>query len=136
VVAVNGDNLYSSQDLSALFKLSPGSAVAGVTHDNPERYGVLVENKGTLMQIIEKPANPPSRLVNTGLYALSSAVWQLLPRVGVSPRGEYELTDAVSLLAAQEPVRVFPIADYWLDFGRPEDIPKVEAVVAKAGHDH
>ncbi len=134
VVAVNGDNLYSSHDLSDFFKLVSGCAVAGVEHEHPERYGVLVHESGILKQIIEKPTSPPSRLVNTGLYGFSSAMWQVLPEVGLSPRGEYELTDAVSLLARQEPVRVFPIADYWLDFGRPEDIPKVEAVVAKAGH--
>ena len=134
VVAVNGDNFYSSQDLKGFLHSFKNSVVAGIEHASPERYGVLVPRAdGSLERIMEKPAEPPSRLVNTGLYGFSPLVWQVLPEVGVSPRGEYEITDAVSLLAGRERVDLYHLTDYWLDFGRPEDIAAVAAVVAGTG---
>lgn len=129
VVVVSGDNLYSPADLSRL-EVSGGSAVAALKHEHPERYGVVVPGAGsTVARIIEKPEHPPSTLINTGLYRLSPDVWPLLDRVGCSTRGEYELTDAINLLAAHESVRLIELRDYWYDFGRPEDIPLVEELV-------
>lgn len=131
LVAVNGDNLYSKGDLQRFLTSFQTSAVAGLEHESPEHYGVLVRKvDGSLERIVEKPAAPPSRLVNTGLYSFSSTLWNVLPEVGLSPRGEYELTDAVNLLAARERVEIFQIGDYWLDFGRPEDVAQAEALVA------
>lgn len=129
VIVVSGDNLYSPADLARVGE-APGSAVAALEHDYPERYGVVVAGPGnTVARIVEKPDQPPSRLINTGLYRLSASLWQLMPKVGRSPRGEYELTDVVNLLAEREPVRLVKLHDYWYDFGRPEDIPLVEAAV-------
>ena len=129
VLVVSGDNLYSAADLARLSEGS-GSAVAALEHEHPELYGVVVPGAdGTIERIVEKPTAPPSHLINTGLYRFSPAVWRLLPQVERSPRGEYELTDAVNLLAAQESVRLVQLQDYWYDFGRPEDIPEVEQLV-------
>ena len=41
-----------------------------------------------------------------------------------SPRGEYEITDAVSLLAKDRKVKIKIIKDFWMDFGNPEDVEK------------
>lgn len=129
VMVVSGDNLYSPADLARL-NTAAGSAVAALSHDHPERYGVVVPGAdGTVARIIEKPSQPPSKLINTGLYRFSSAVWPLLSKVERSTRGEYELTDAVNLLASQEAIKLVELKDYWYDFGRPEDIPLVETLV-------
>lgn len=129
VVVVSGDNLYSPSDLRRL-REATGSAVAALEHDHPERYGVVVPGpNGTVSKIIEKPTAPPSRLINTGLYRLAAKVWGIIPQVGKSPRGEFELTDAVNILAASEPIRLVQLRDYWYDFGRPEDIAAVAELV-------
>jgi dTDP-glucose pyrophosphorylase len=46
-----------------------------------------------------------------------------------SPRGEFELTDAVQTLAEAGKMKVVALDDYWQDFGRPEDIPVAEKIV-------
>ncbi len=129
---VMGDNLYSSRDLGRFLRGS-GSGLAVVRHEHPERYGVVeTQTDGTLARLAEKPAAPSANLINTGLYRFSPGVWPIVPEVRRSSRGEYELTDAVSLLATREPVIVTELADYWLDLGRPEDIPQVAAAIRAA----
>lgn len=132
VAVVNGDNFYTAADLRSVLVKS-GSAVAALPHDSPERFGVVdLRPDGSLEKIQEKPQAPSTNLVNTGLYRFSPAVWDNLERVMPSVRGEYEITDVVNLLAAQEPVAVVPIKGPWLDLGRPEDIAEAERLVARA----
>ncbi len=127
-IAVYGDNLYSVEDLKAINNSDEFNYVAGFKHQNPERYGVLITHNGLLEQIIEKPAPEiaEGHLINTGLYKFKPEVFEAINKISLSPRGEYELTDAVSLLAHEGKVKVAKIKDYWLDFGRPEDIKIVE----------
>ncbi|MEK7497173.1 MAG: sugar phosphate nucleotidyltransferase [Patescibacteria group bacterium] len=128
VLVVSGDNLYSASDLKKMG--GEGSAVAGFPHKNPERFGVLVPKGDNILDyIVEKPEVPPSDLVNCGLYHFSKNIWPILSQVKISPRGEYELTDAVSRLAKQEEVEIVRVEDYWLDFGRPEDVAVVESLL-------
>lgn len=131
VAVVNGDNYYTVSDLTATLG-ARGSAVAVLPHVEPWRFGVaVVRSDGSLEKIIEKSATPPTNLVNTGLYRFSSDIWNMLDEVMVSPRGEYELTDAVNLLAMREVVSLVSLQGPWLDLGRPEDIEQAEALVKK-----
>lgn len=125
-LAVYGDNLYSVDDLKALNMDDNYCYVAGFPHPHPEKYGVLIEeNKGLLERIIEKPQEYVGNLINTGLYKFTKDVFEEIPRVGLSPRGEYELTDAITLLAQKGKVKIKRIQDYWLDFGNPGDVIKL-----------
>lgn len=85
----------------------------------PEHYGIIFQNEdGTLKQVVEKPQGlVPPRLANIGGYMFQKEVFNLtLP---LSPRNEYEITDAVSQLAATGPFRVVA-ARYWLPIGTVE----------------
>ena len=126
-LAVNGDNLYSADDLKNLLVDDGYSYVAGLTHDHPERYGVLVTKPdGRLERIAEKPTEYLGDLINTGLYKFTPEVFPIVKGLTLSPRNEYEITDAVSQLAAQDKVRVYHLQHYWRDFGRPEDVSEME----------
>jgi bifunctional UDP-N-acetylglucosamine pyrophosphorylase/glucosamine-1-phosphate N-acetyltransferase len=65
--------------------------------------------------VVEKPKGlTPPQLANIGGYVFPRAVFDLtLP---LSPRNEYEITDAVSQLAAGGAFHVVA-ADYWLPIG-------------------
>lgn len=128
-VTVYGDNLYSVNSLREIMKNDEYNYVAGFRHPEPQRYGVLIQNDGFLRQILEKPAHLMSgeHLINTGLYKFTPEVFEAVSGVAPSPRGEYELTDAVSMLARDGKVKLIEVKDYWLDFGRPEDVEVVES---------
>ena len=122
---VYGDNLYSVKDLKALNINDDYNYVAGFSHKQPERYGVLISNNGFLKEIIEKPKKHVGNLINTGLYKFTPEIFDKIPEICRSSRGEYELTDAITLLAKEKKVKIKRIKDYWLDFGNPADILKV-----------
>lgn len=125
-IAVYGDNLYSVKDLKAINLNDSYCYVAGRQEkEHPEKYGILITSNGFLKEIKEKPQQFVGSLVNTGLYKFTPEVFAKIPQVKLSPRGEYELTDAISLLAREGKVKVKRIEDYWLDFGNPGDILKL-----------
>lgn len=121
-VYVNGDNLYSVEDLKAMRIDDDYNYVAGLIHDHPEKYGVLITDEGFLKEIKEKPKEFYGNLINTGMYKFTPEIFEKLSLIKKSPRGEYEITDVISLLAKEKKVKVITIKDYWLDFGNPGDI--------------
>ncbi|MCE9567545.1 MAG: nucleotidyltransferase family protein [Planctomycetes bacterium] len=114
VMVLNGDDLIGRADLAALAAVPMGILAHPV--DAPESYGIIFPNAdGSLKQIVEKPKGLPSpQLANIGGYVFPKDVFDLtLP---LSPRNEYEITDAVAQLAARGGFRVVE-ANYWLPIG-------------------
>ena len=125
-VALGGDNLWSVHDIQSMIKEDDEWYVAAWTVTNPEKYGVLICEKSKLKKIVEKPSEFVGDLINSGLYKFTSDVFTTLDTIELSPRGEYELTDALTEGAATHKVHVIKLKDYWLDLGTLEDIPNVE----------
>ena len=122
-LTVYGDNLYSIEDLKSFNNINHDySYVAGFHHEHPERYGVLKEENGFLGKIIEKPQHDVGNLINVGLYSFTSEIFEKVGKIQKSERGEYELTDAINLLAEEKKVKIKRIQNNWLDFGNPSDI--------------
>lgn len=129
-LVVSGDNLYSVRDLKKFRRDDGFHYVGGLRSDHPERFGVLLtEADGTLTRIVEKPLEFVGDTINASVYTFQPDIYAAIERVGRSARGEYELTDAVTILAKQRTVRVIALEDFWTDFGRPEDIPRLEQVL-------
>ena len=130
---VSGDNLYSVEDLMAMNVDDDYTYVAGLENDHPEKYGVLVRDGGDFLEkIVEKPKEFIGNLINTGMYKFTPDVFEELPKIEKSPRGEYEITDVVSLLAKDKKVKIKIIKDYWKDFGNPEDVTKLSKFLKDA----
>ncbi len=124
-----GDNLYSVKDLKKMNVDDNYCYVAGIKDEHPEKYGVLITDNGFLKEIIEKPKEFVGDLINTGLYKFTPDVFKKLSKIKKSPRGEYEITDAISLLAKDKKVKVRKIEDYWKDFGNPGDVIKISKLM-------
>lgn len=125
-----GDNLFSVNDLKEMNIDDDFSYVAGLINDHPENYGVLVTKGEYLEKIVEKPKEFVGNLINAGLYKFTPEVFEKLPLIEKSPRGEYEITDVISLLAKDKKVKVKRIKDFWKDFGKPEDVEKLSDFLA------
>jgi dTDP-glucose pyrophosphorylase len=131
-ILVMGDNLYSKFDLETM-RQAQGNCVASYRVEDPTRYGVLITDGDLLKGIVEKPRNPASNIINTGLYKFTSEIFDAVKKTKKSKRGEYELTDAIVKLAKQEKFKIFPLTDYWIDFGKMEDIKDVESFLLVRG---
>ncbi len=79
---------------------------------------------GFLKEIVEKPKKYIGNLINTGIYKFTPEVYSKLSKIKKSTRGEYEITDVITLLAKDKKVKVVKIDNKWLDFGNPGDIIK------------
>jgi bifunctional UDP-N-acetylglucosamine pyrophosphorylase/glucosamine-1-phosphate N-acetyltransferase len=130
-VSVNGDNLYSSKDLEAFRIEDDFCYVAGFESENPELYGALNIEGDFVTKIIEKPKEFYGNLVNINLFKFTSDIFEAIGKVDKSERGEYEITDAVNILASERKVKIKNLEDYWKDFGKPEDIKSLEKFIEK-----
>ncbi len=123
---MGGDNLFSVRDMKALPMNDAFSYVTAVAAEEWRRYGILVTKDSSLIKIVEKPETFVGNVANAGLYKFTPEIWPELERVQKSPRGEYEVTDALNLLAEKGKVKVLFLHDYWLDLGGQEDREKIE----------
>ena len=93
-----GDNIFYGANLSELLlsvsKRLTGATVFGYYVHDPERYGVVqFDAEGKVVDLLEKPANPPSNYAVTGIYFYDDRASQLARSIKPSPRGELEITD-------------------------------------------
>ena len=118
VMVLNGDDLIGADDLARFAEVEMGILVHAV--QTPEAYGIVTRRAdGTLKSIVEKPQGlTPPQLANIGGYLFPNRVFDLtLP---LSPRGEYEITDAVAQLALGGEFRVVEAAT-WVPIGTVAD---------------
>ncbi|WP_121741005.1 UTP--glucose-1-phosphate uridylyltransferase AglF [Natronorubrum halophilum] len=97
--------------------------VEEVPYEEASRYGVLDTNEyGEIVEVVEKPDDPPSNLVMTGFYTFTPAIFHACHLVQPSDRGEYELPDAIDLLIQSGRTIDAIRMDGWrIDVGYPED---------------
>jgi bifunctional UDP-N-acetylglucosamine pyrophosphorylase/glucosamine-1-phosphate N-acetyltransferase len=125
-----GDILASPEDIRAVWQRLLGDAEAAAVIavkdvDDPWQGAAVYETDGVVAEIIEKPPYGTSRTRwnSAGIFAFRPAVFEALKRIGRSPRGEYELTDALKeLLKDGRRVLAQPLRHAWRDVGRPEDV--------------
>ncbi|WP_158854177.1 bifunctional sugar-1-phosphate nucleotidylyltransferase/acetyltransferase [Halorhabdus sp. CUG00001] len=131
-VVLNGDNLYDATSVQALFENGPALGTYEVS--TPSNYGVVSVTDGSVTDIVEKPADPPTDLANAGAYAFPAKAreWLDVPR---SERGEHEITDVVTKVIDAYDVSAVEL-DRWLDVGRPWELLEAnETVLASIERD-
>ncbi|AGB15649.1 dTDP-glucose pyrophosphorylase [Halovivax ruber XH-70] len=108
--------------------------VEEVPWEEASRYGVLDTNEyGEVVEVMEKPDDPPSNLVMTGFYTFTPAIFHACHLVQPSDRGEYELPDAIDLLIQSGRTIDAIRMDGWrVDVGYPEDRDRAEELVQEA----
>ncbi|QPC85045.1 glucose-1-phosphate thymidylyltransferase [Phototrophicus methaneseepsis] len=92
--------------------------------ENPSAYGVAqLRPDGSIEQLIEKPANPPSNLALVGIYMFDEHIFEAVNTIQPSARGEYEITDAIQWLI-DHGYSVYPHVHegWWIDTGKPTDM--------------
>jgi dTDP-glucose pyrophosphorylase len=89
---------------------------------------VFVNERMDLIDLREKPkpGEPTSPWYNAGLYAFRKSIFDFTARLEPSPRGEYELTDAIRALALSgKRVQALELAGDWADVRDPEVLARL-----------
>ncbi len=117
--------------LTAAFNRHPCDALLMVNEvDDPWRgAAVYVDAAWRVTDLIEKPLRGSShtRWNNAGIFVLTPRIYTYAERLRPSPRGEYELPQAIAAMIADGcVVRAHPVRGFWSDLGTPEDLAAAE----------
>ncbi|MER7814561.1 sugar phosphate nucleotidyltransferase [Streptomyces sp. NPDC096153] len=109
-----GDNYFE-----APFEMPSRPTLYTSPTDNPSAFGVFdpVENV-----IVEKPAHPASDLAVAGLYVYDERVFDVIPTLVPSARGELEITDVNNWYLERGLADVVLVDGLWSDMGTPDSL--------------
>ena len=124
VCLILGDNVFYGNEMAEYLKeamsFKQGAAIFGYYVKDPHRYGVIeFDNEHNVVSIEEKPQEPKSHWVATGLYVYDNEVVTIAENLAPSERGELEITDVnnVYLKKKQLKVKFLGRGYAWLDTG-------------------
>jgi NDP-sugar pyrophosphorylase family protein len=128
-----GDILIDPANYQRLVALGEAEAFVSVKH-NPGEIAkggaIFVDESFTVTDVREKPGpgEPTSPWYNAGVYTFRPSIFAHTARLEKSPRGEYELTDALRTLAQSTGrVRAVELSGAWADVRDPEVLAQLNA---------
>jgi len=129
-VYILGDNIFTDgimKPFSLFAKTKPDGLLTYIKHKENKRLGVpYFDNKGKLVEVVEKPENPPNNFGVPGLYMFGPKVFDAFEgdnAIKPSKRGELEITDLYTyLLKNKYSVESSKIGGLWLDPGKFDDM--------------
>ena len=83
--------------------------------------GVAELDGERVVRIVEKPEDPPSEYAVTGIYFYDEQVWDVLPTLKPSGRGELEITDVNNWYVDQGAMEYDVLDGFWGDAGESID---------------
>ena len=130
LLVVNGD-ILTALDFRALFNFhfehAAEMTVAVREYGFEVPYGVVETNGVDVTGITEKPA--VKFFVNAGIYLISPSARRLIP-----PAQRFDRPEFIDLLMKNgRRVISFPVWEYWLDIGRPEDYKQAQEDAQRLG---
>ncbi len=135
-VLVLGDNFYFGQSFGQKLKnvmtRQQGATIFGYQVMDPERFGVVeFDNHLRVLSIEEKPHQPKSNWAVTGLYFYDHQVVDFARKIGVSERGELEITsiNQAYLERGELNIELLGRGFAWLDTGTHDSLIEASTFV-------
>lgn len=132
-ILILGDNIFQANLGDVINRQREDRADAAflveeVPFEKASRYGVCDTNEyGEIVEVIEKPEDPPTNLVMTGFYTFTPAIFHACHLVQPSNRGEYEISEAIDLLIhSGRTIDAIRMEGWRIDVGYPEDRDEAE----------
>ena len=97
-----------------------GARILLAREEDPEHLrhlGVPELDGDRVLHIHEKPASPPSKFAVTGIYFYESAVFEIIPELEPSGRGELEITDVNNWFIDRGTMEYDVLEGFWGDAG-------------------
>jgi glucose-1-phosphate thymidylyltransferase len=118
-----GDNMLSNGIKEYVGEFRNSNFDAGVLIsevDNPSIYGVaLLNRKGEIIDIEEKPEKPKSKLAVVGVYFFRPSVFGIIEKLKAGKGGEFQLTDTLKSMINSKDIKVkaYIVKGWWDDTG-------------------
>ena len=124
VCVVLGDNILQRTLAKAVHDFErqlTGAKVFLKEVPNPESYGIADIEGDRIVRITEKPKKPKSNLAVIGVYMYGPDVFEVLPALKPSARGELEITDVNNHYVAEGTMTYDIVDGWWADAGESVD---------------
>jgi len=123
-LVLSGDNLIEADAVAQFVAVKP-EAMLVKRVDNPARYGVVTIEHGMVKDIVEKPEEAKSNVVNTGIYAFTTEIFSFI-------EAQLDIPDAINNMLAQGyPISAQEVDGTWLDVVYPWDILSLNDAVLR-----
>jgi glucose-1-phosphate thymidylyltransferase len=140
LLIVFNDTIFVA-DLGRIPELAKGYDGLIYSHlvEDYQRFGVNVVKDGIIVDMVEKPATPISRLAQVGLYYLRDGVRfmnyiQASVDAGDTVKGEYYLPAVFMRMIHDNMTFSAPEIDAWLDCGKPETLLETNRYLLNGRH--
>ena len=120
ITVILGDNTTDCNIKQAVANFKNGAVVFLKKVPDPKRFGVPrfdSQDKNKIVEIIEKPQNPPSDFAVTGVYIYDNQVFNHIKNCKPSARGQLEITDVNNVYIKNNQLSWSELNGYWLDCG-------------------
>ena len=120
VCVILGDNVFEmaiTEFVEKFEKQAKGAKLLLKQVPDPERYGVAEIEDNHIVSIEEKPQMPKSSYCVTGVYLYDSQVFEIIPQLTPSARGELEITDINNFYVEQGNLSYDILEGWWTDAG-------------------
>lgn len=135
VAVLLGDNIFQDPIKTAVDAFGPnpsGAMILLKEVDDPERFGVATLEDGRVVEIVEKPVHPKSRLAVTGCYVYDKRVFEIIKTLQPSGRGELEITDVNNRYIEWGEMQHHVVSGWWTDAGTVSSLHRATDLVAKS----
>jgi len=121
-ILLSWDNIFEKNDLEKIVNFN-WYWILAQTVKNPQKYWILkIDMDWNIDSVIEKSNTYVWNLASLWVYKLNSKIFEYIKEVELSPRGEYELTDAINIYVKNHPLKVLEIKWKFIDITYPWDI--------------
>ncbi|MBT4936840.1 NTP transferase domain-containing protein [Candidatus Peregrinibacteria bacterium] len=118
VALVLGDNIFEDDFSEEIQSFQSGAKIFVKEVSDPERFGVVeLGSNNEVLSLEEKPENPKSSMVQTGLYICDNSVILKTEKLQPSPRGELEVTDLMNNYLTEKTLHAAHVKGKWFDAG-------------------
>ncbi len=137
-ILILGDNIFYGPQLYKIVREAinnnNGATIFGFEVDDPKQFGVLeFDDDFNVISIEEKPDNPKSNWIATGLYIYNQNAPKMASIQKKSLRGEYEITDLNNSYLSKNELKVVTLDNNysWLDTGTHDTLLEASNFVKK-----
>lgn len=119
-IVILGDNIFTDDITGEMEAFKNGSEESRIflkEVPDAERFGVAELKGNRIVGIEEKPKNPKSGLIVTGIYMYTPGVFDIIRSLKPSARGEYEITDVNNDYIRRGTLAYSIMKGHWTDAG-------------------
>lgn len=136
ICVILGDNIVERsirRPVEAFRSQPSGARILLKEVPDPQRFGVARLEGGRIVEIVEKPTDPPSNLAVTGIYMYDKDVFRFIQGLSPSDRGELEITDVNNMYLARGDLAYDVLEGWWTDAGTFESLLRATNLVVRTG---